>query len=203
VVEQTTEPKTEPAKPEPTKAEGTPKPEDKKAEGLGAPEKYTEFKVPDGFVLDPKVAEEAGTLFKQNGLSQDQAQSLIDFHVAKTKEAAEAPYKAWNDMGEQWLKETQDDPEIGGKLEEIKQNVGKALKTLDPKLEASFREIMDLTKAGNHPAFVKVLNAFAKAVTEGKPVAKGGPTNVENPQGRPPSAAQALFPNLPSANRTA
>src|SRR5215469_13319641 len=70
--------------------EPAPKPEPPKP-AEGAPEKYSDFKVPEGYQLDPEVNTKASDLFKSMGLSQDSAQKLVDFYTAETKEAFEAP----------------------------------------------------------------------------------------------------------------
>lgn len=200
----TPKPATEPAKPEAEtdksllNQDGKPvegKPEE--AKPAVAPDKYTDFKVPEGFKLDDAVAKEAGELFKGLNLPQEGAQKLIDFYSAKTLEAAEAPYKAYRDMQTKWVDEIKADPEIGEKLDEVKTVVGRAIDGLgNPKLAASFREAMDLTGAGNNPAFIRAFYKLAQKVTEGQHVAGRGPAAVK-PPGRGGSAAHNLYPNLP------
>src|SRR6266403_750438 len=58
--------------PDPKAKEGDGKaPEgDKKPDAEGAPEKYADFKVPEGFKFDEKALLEATTAFKELGLSQ-------------------------------------------------------------------------------------------------------------------------------------
>lgn len=166
----------------------------------GAPEKYEDFKVPDGFTLDPKVAEEAGAMFKGMGLSQNQAQTLIDYYVQKSQESLQQPYNAYRDMREGWVKEVKADPEIGGKLDQVKTTVARAIDGLgDPKLAGEFREAMDFTGAGDNPAFIKVFFKLAQMVTEGGRAVGGAPAPVRAPGTRPASAAQVLYPNLPSS----
>ena len=180
-------------KDEAPKAEG-----DKKPDALaGAPEKYEPFKVPEGFTLDETVAKEAGDLFKGMNLTQDQAQQLVDFYTAKTEAAAKAPYEAWTTIQEQWKSEIKADPEIGGKLDQVKASVGKLYDALgDPKLVAGFKEAMEFTGAGNNPAFVKALYKLSQMVTEGGAVRGRGPVEVKSPGGAPASAAKAIYPNL-------
>lgn len=170
---------------------------DKDAKVTGAPEKYEEFKVPEGFTLDPEIAKEAGELFKGLNLSQEGGQKLIDFYTAKTQEAAEAPYKAYTDMRKEWRDQVAAS-DLGPKLAEVKTTVSRALDSLgDPKLATEFREAMDLTGAGDHPAFIRVINKLAQMVTEGKPVAGQNPSpHGQGRQGAQPSPAQALYPNL-------
>lgn len=171
-----------------------------KAKPEGAPEKYEEFKVPEGYVLDPKIAEEASGIFKGMNLSQTQAQSLVDFYAAKTREAANAPFEAYTAMRQEWQTKVAADPEIGSKLPEVKQTVSRALDSLgDPKLASDFREAMDLTGAGDHPAFIKAFYKLAQQVVEGHSVRGSNPSPAgQKPPGAGPiSAAKALYPNNP------
>jgi hypothetical protein len=160
------------------------------------PEKYADFTVPEGYTLDPEIAKEAGELFKKTGLTQEAAQSFVDFYAAKTKEAFEAPFKAWTDTQEKWVNELKNDPEIGGKLDLVKATVSKAIDSLPPQMAKDFREAMEFTGAGNNPAFVRALYRLSSQLTEGRHIAGGGPVDVKNPSNKPPSAAAALYPNL-------
>lgn len=169
----------------------------------GAPEKYEAFTVPDGFELDEAVATEAGTLFKKFNLPQAAAQELVDFYVAKTQAAADAPFKLWQDTQDQWVDTVKKDPEIGsvdGLKPAVKERISRAIDSLGPELAAGFREAMDFTGAGNNPAFIKAFNAMAQRMVEGKHVNGKGPakTGQQRPD-EPRTAAQAMFPNLPSA----
>ena len=165
----------------------------------GAPEAYAEFKVPEGFTLDAEVAKEASTIFKGMNLNQTQAQSLVDFYVAKTQEAAQQPYKVYEDTRKGWQAEVMANPEIGGKLNQVKATIGSALDGIgDSKLTETFKEVMNFTGAGDHPAFIQVFYKLAQMVTEGKPVSAGGPVGVRQPGTGQRSIAQAMYPNLPS-----
>lgn len=177
-----------------------------KTEAKGAPEKYEDFKVPDGFELDPKVKAEIEPLFKGLGLSQEGAQSLVDFYTKQTREAAEAPAKAWTDMANEWRTASENHPDLRGKLGpggEVNVRIGKLLDSLgDPALTADLRKFMDITMAGNHPAFIRAFNIFAQRLTEGTHVSGNDPSK-EGQSLRPtgqPNAAAAMYPNLPSRN---
>jgi len=169
---------------------------------MGAPDKYEEFNVPDGYTLDPEVATAAGELFKGMNLTQGNAQKLVDFYVTKTQEAFNAPFRAYQDMVEGWVKEVKAHPEIGGKLDQVKATVASAIDSLgDASLARDFRKAMDLTGAGNHPAFVRVFYKLAQMVTEGNAVAGKGPSphgQAAPGQSTRPSLAQAMYPTLPS-----
>lgn len=178
------------------KPEGEVKPEGK----IGAPDKYEDFKVPEGIKLEGETLTAAQGLFKGLGLTQEAAQSLVDFHTKQMTEAANAPVNAYNEMREGWKAATAADPELGPKQKAIQENLGKAFDTLNnPKLVADFKEAMNITGVGDHPAFVKVLNAWATQVTEGKPVRSGGPSeHGQNDKGTKerPNVAQGMYPNL-------
>lgn len=175
--------------------------QDDKKPTEGAPEKYADFTAPEGFEIKPEVAEEAGKLFKEMNLSQAQAQSLVDFYAAKTREAAEAPFNYYKEMQDKEVAKIKADPEIGGKLDAVKTTVSKALDGLgNPQLAADFRRDMDLTGAGNFHSFVKVIFALASKVTEGGHVSGSAPSKYgqQAPGGERRTAANALYPNLPS-----
>lgn len=186
-------------------------PEKPKAEG--APEKYADFKLPEGIKLDGDQLTAATTLFKESGLSQDAAQKMVDFHVAALKEAAEAGGKAYEAMRADWQTKSKSDPDIAkvtadGKtgLDAVKINVAKVYNAIgDPKLVGEFKELMNLTGTGDNPAFIKVMNKLADFVVEGKHVSGKGPSehgqsNTGTQQ--KPTAAQAMYPNLPSSARS-
>jgi len=215
---------TEPATPATTPtAETPPKPaEPPKADGeksllnadgkppapTGAPEKYGEYKVAEGFVLDPEIKIEADKLFKSMNLSQDQAQELVNFHVAKTKEAFDAPFNAFQEQRKEWREAAESNPELRGKLSpggEVLTTIARALDGLgDPKLASDFREAMDHTGAGDNPAFILTFYRMAQRLTEGSHVTGRGPavSGQQRPGQAARSVAQELWPNLPStANR--
>lgn len=169
------------------------------------PEKYSDWKLPEGYELDSGVSEKAGGLFKELGLSQEAAQKLVDFYsenaIASHKEMMDA---FWAQRIE-WRNAMKADPD----LKDLRFNgdniaadsplvvtVNRALEGLqNPKLVADFRAAMNDTGAGDSPAFVKVLYALAKQVTEGTTYASGGPVAPQ----RRPSPGEAIYgPNGPS-----
>lgn len=186
---------------EPTPADGEKKDgEGEKKEGdavVGAPEKYGEFKLPDGYKFDDKQLGDATALFKEMNLSQDQAQKLVDHYAANSLQAAEAPYKAWADLQKQWIGDIAD--RFGSKAESVKTDIGKAIGTLPPSLARSFRSALDLTGAGSNPDIVEGLHIMLKGLVEGGSIRQGNPSPQANKEpGAPerPSAAEAMYPHL-------
>lgn len=163
------------------------------------PEKY-EFKAPEGTTLDETTITEASAVFKELGLSNEAAQKLVDLNAKLAKTVSEAPYKAYDAMREGWQNETKADKEIGHILPKVKETIGKALDTIaDPALVAEFKNTMNLTGSGDHPAFIKTFYKLAQSIVEGSHVSGKGPS----PHGQSatgtterPSVANAMYPNL-------
>lgn len=203
---QTTETKTEPTtKTEPeTKTE--PKVEPKvelKADGKPTvPEKYADFKAPEGTAINKEAMEAALPVFKELGLTQEQAQKLVDVQLKREAELLKGGANGYATMREGWRKDVLADTSLsaGGKVKpEVLQTIGRAIDGInDPKLAGEFRQVMDTTGVGDNPAFVRAFYKLAQQVTEGRPVQGGGPSpkGQEAPNSKPASIASALYPNL-------
>lgn len=166
----------------------------------GAPEAYAEFKAPEGFEINKEQIADALPVFKKLGLSQEGAQELVDLYAKSTQKSQEDPYKLWSQTQEKWVAEVKADPVIGGKLDQVKATVARAIDGLgDAKLASDFRAAMDFTGAGNNPAFIRTFYKLATQLTEGRPVGGNGPSALgqKNPTEGPRTIANALFPNLP------
>jgi hypothetical protein len=173
----------------------------------GAPEAYEPFTAHEswatkGWELDAeKITSEIAPVFKELNLSQEQGQKLIDLYTKVSGEAADHNINLAKEQNDKWAAEANADPELRGKLGQVKQNVAKMFNLLnDPPLETAFREAMDFTGAGNHPAFIKVMNRLAQRLTEGTPVQGGKPSpgGQKQPGATGGSAASRIWPGLPS-----
>ena len=127
----------------------------------------------------------------------------VDFYVAKTHESFNAPYQAWRDTQQQWIKEVKADPFLGPRLSQVQNTISRGIDQIarqNPKLADNFRQAMDYTGAGNNPHFIRMLYEMASTMTEGGHVAGKGPSPAGQRRegGQLPSAAQAMYPNLPS-----
>jgi len=175
-----------------------PKPEDKKPDAAGAPEKYADFKVPEGFKFDEKALTEATAAFKELNLTQEAAQKLVDTYAKNTQQAIEAPYKQWADLQKEWLGDIHD--RFGSKAETVRTDISKAIDSaLPPSLARAFRSALDLTGAGTNPDVVEALSIMFKPFVEGPSIRPGGQSPEANkPPGAPaaPSIAEAMYPHL-------
>lgn len=183
-----------------SKPEGTTKPE-AKPEG-GAPETYADFTAPEGYTIDKALIDKALPMFKEMGLTQEQAQQLVSLQVEREIAAAKGPQEAYETLRSDWRKEVLADSTLGanGKLlPEVSANIAKVVDSLGPEMAKSFREVMDITGVGDHPTFVRALNALAANIAEGKHVTGKNPSphGQTAPDAKPKSIANAMFPNLP------
>lgn len=171
----------------------------------GAPDKY-EFKAPEGSQLDARAIEEFSPIARELGLSNDQAQKLVDLYSKNLSEAIgkvtgpDANKAVLDAKNAEYMRQAQSDPELGGKLDQVKMDIGRAFDVINkPELRAAFQREMDASPEGNNPAFVKMFHALAKKVIEGKPVSPGNPSpHGQTPSGQQnrPSIAEAMFPHL-------
>jgi len=171
-------------------------------ESVAAPEKY-EFTATDGVTLDATIVEAATPLLKELNLNQDQAQKLVDFYNKTVGDQAKLAQDAVVEMRTAWRNELAADKEIGSKLPAVTEAIGKMKAMLPADVRDAFSAAMDLTGAGDHPAVVKAIYKLSEFVVEGRPVSGSGPSkHGQADPGKParPSAAQAMYPNLPSSS---
>lgn len=158
------------------------------------PEKY-DFKD-----ADPEVIAKATPIFKELGLTQDAAQKLVDFYNAQANEGK----KLVDTMRADWRAQTETLPEIVTNPRAV-EDLGRAKAVVfenDPKGLAAFNEAMNLTGAGDNPDIVRGFLRFASRIVEGGHVSGRGPSaEGQSAPGKAnvPTAAQSMYPNLPSA----
>ena len=168
----------------------------------GAPEKYEEWKVPEGYELDKDTATAAGDMFRKLGLSQKAGQELVDFYNKHLEQQINERVNAYQDLRKQWRTETTNDPEVGGRnLDQVKVAISRVLDSYpDQRVVGDFKEKMNLTGAGDIASFVKIFNWMAQRLGEGGFVKGVNPAGQSRDGGIRPTLAKAMFPNLPSTS---
>jgi hypothetical protein len=153
------------------------------------PEKY-EFKYPEGYQVDETALGEYSAAFKELGLTNEQAQRLVDMDAKRSTSSTEAAVAAHKQQVETWVGELKSDPEFGGAKFEA--NVGIANSALaafgSPELTQFFKE----TGLGNHPLLVKTFHKIGTQLGEGS-IHK---TTSNQPAER--SIAERMYPNYPN-----
>lgn len=148
-----------------------------------APGDY-DLKAPEGLAIAPEHVEMAVPVFRELGLSNDDANKLMPL-AAKY---AESIVEQWNRESEtefgNWkrdlFKQAQADPEIGGaKWNESIGLAARALEKLGAPPGSPLRKLLDDTGVGNHPEMIRVF-ARARRLLDGKaaPAARTGPRSA-------------------------
>ncbi len=150
----------------------------------------TKLQVPEGMKADDPLFKSFGETMADAKLDpQARGQKLLDIYKDGIKSVQEAQVNAWKTTNEKWVNEVKADPEIGGaKFEPTKTSIAKAIDSLGPDLSVAFRQGLDATGAGNHPAIWKGLAKMAALLTEGGHVS-GAPSKGS------PDIGSTFFPN--------
>jgi hypothetical protein len=185
-----TPPSPDPAPPVPPAEPPKEKPAEPPAPAAFALDKV---KIPEGMKADdPNTKAFADILGDDKMSALDRGQKLLDLYADVTKKGREAATEAWNTVNKQWADKTLADPDIGGaKWPAAKATIAKAIDSLGPDLAEGFRQALDVTGAGNHPAVTKALHAWAAQLTEGSHISGNPPGTT------PKTVKEAFYPNSP------
>ena len=149
------------------------------------PDEYA-FTMPEGMEMDNALAEAIGPIFKDLGLSQDQATQLVDAYAKNIQSSQAASDAAFNKQMEDWKAELKNDPDIGG--DDFDKNVGIAIQAIDKFGSPELRNVLDTTGLGNNPEVIKFLHKVGSLTVEDQP-GSGNRAAAET------SAEQRLYPN--------
>ena len=157
----------------------------------GAPEKYEDFKFPEGVTPDGELLTKFHEIGKKHGFSQETAQALIDFHGEQLLKANSDLQKSWDATVEGWLAEAKADKDIGGaKYDENLAHGKNALKAFNA--SPKFMDMLNATGVGNHPEMIRFLSAVGRAVADDK-FHLGG-SNAADPNSEEARLAR-IYPN--------
>lgn len=154
------------AQPEaPKNADGSPQDPSKTPDApkapAGAPEKYADFKLPDGVALDAKLSDEFKSVAKALNLPQEAAQQLVDLQAKAVARSAEDQIAEFNKMTAEWRKEAL--TALGSEPEKELQFAAKAR---DQFASPELMKVLSETGLANHPEMVKMFVKLGKAVAE-------------------------------------
>ncbi|MBD1555014.1 peptidase [Pseudomonas typographi] len=179
----------------PPAAAPQPAEEGSKPEAPVIPEKYEFSNLPEGYTLDEAALGEWSGVFKELGLTQEQAQKLVEmdakrYTAANSPEAQrQAAIEARNSHVAQWETAVKQDKELGGaKLAESLSIAQKALTDFGtPELSAMLKE----SGLGSHPEVVRFFHKVGKELSEGKLHRAATDVPAER------SIAERMYPNYP------
>lgn len=154
-----------------------------------APAKYNDFTPPEGVELDAPVITEFQAVARDLGLSQEDAQAIVDRlapvvaknHVASVLGLART-------ASDEWIAKAAIDPEYGG--DKFAENAAIAKKTFDLFGTPALAKFLKDSGMGNHPELVRW--AFRIGQKIGPDDKFVGGTEASN---RPKTAEESLWPN--------
>lgn len=150
----------------------------------GAPEKYGDFKLPEGIQINKDAAEKFSAVAKDLNLSQEQAQKLVDLQAGMVQSAQQESLAQYNQQLSAWKDST-----IKALGAGYQKELGFAAKFLDRFGSPNLRQFLNESGIGNHPELALALVKAGKAISE-DPFA-----DSSRKAGAEKSVAELMYPN--------
>lgn len=161
---------------------------DKTAEGDNSPpEAYADFTVPDGMQLDETALSEAAPIFKELGLTQEQAQKVVDLHAKQIQASELKTIETFNQLTTEWRTAAENDKEYGG--DKFDENVKIAQKAVDKFGNPKLKQLMTDHGIGNHPEMIRFMVKVGHTLKEDVPGSTGSMSTKAK------DAVSILYPN--------
>ncbi len=145
------------------------------------------FTMPEGVELDTELADALMPEFKELGLTQKQAQALVEKYASSIQAKAEKQGEAWAATVDKWAADAKADKEIGGdKWPVTTADAQRAIKAFG---SDDLREYLNASGGGNHPSLIRFMAKVGATLKEDSP-AGGGESGS-----KPADPAHVLFPS--------
>lgn len=147
------------------------------------PPKYEPFKVPEDVKLgDTELGEFTNLLAElelsgkaEHAVVQQFGEKAVNFHVNEVRKAVDAIHQhnidTWEKTRTEWKESFLKDPEIGGNRFQTTVDAAQTfIRTHGgtPEQQTEFRQIMETSGLGNHPAMIRMLANAQLAMNEGR-----------------------------------
>jgi hypothetical protein len=159
----------------------------KDAPKTGAPEKYTDFKLPEGLKFDDALLGKFSETAKGLGLSQEGAQKIVDLQAQSVKAEIDARLSGFNKQVSDW-------GEASKKLfgTDFEKQFGLAAKAVERFGDADLKTLLRESGLGNHPAVIKAFNKIGALMSEDQPV------DGRRAGGEAKTTAELMFDKMPA-----
>lgn len=157
------------------------KPAEVKAEEPASLPTYEPFKLPENVEFDAtKMGEFTNTLAAFENTTkasheevQKLGQQLVDRHIEELNRYTQSLTNMWNKQKNDWKDSFLKDPEFLNRTDTVVNSAIDAISVYggDAKQQAEFRDLMEKTGVGNHPAMIRMLSNVMLAKAEPKPLA--------------------------------
>lgn len=157
------------------------------------PEKY-ELKQPEGSPIDSQALEETAAFSRELGLTNEQAQKLVDRdHQLLTSYVAAQQQALIERSQTQWVDEIKADKEIGGA--DFNRNAELARRAMAKFGSDSLKQALNESGLGSHPELVRAFVRIGKAMAEDTLAPAAG-----SPAAKPKSLAEIFYGGSKAAN---
>jgi len=157
-----------------------------------APGTYADFVMPEGVDVDSALLAEASPIFKELGLSQEQAQKLVDFQAKQVQAGSQGQVDAFNQMMNDWQDQSRNDKEFGG--DKFEESVGVARSAIDKFGTPELKQLLEEHGVGNHPEVIRFM------VKVGRLTAEDVPGGAVAPTSKAQDRVSLLYPNDKNTN---
>jgi len=149
-------------------------------------DEYTDFTLPEDMQLDSALLESALPVFKELGLTQEQAQKLVDLQAAKAGQDEQSRLDEFEDLKNEWMEASKNDKEFGG--DKFDQSIGEARLALEKLGTPELTNLLNDYGVGNHPEIIRIMSKMGALLKE------DSPGNTGNASNQPLSHSDILYP---------
>lgn len=143
------------------------------------PEKYADFKLPEGIEMNPAVMDEFTALAKEKNLSQEDAQRFVDMGTKIVSNLSVKQAEMLDAEKGKWESAARTDKEYGG--DNFEANLAIAKKGFMEFMSPEGRKLLHETGLGSHPEIIRAFYRAGKAISEDDKHVPGG-KQVESPK---------------------
>lgn len=165
--------------------EGTPDGEADKSIDKVEVESEFDLKLPEETLLDESVLDEIASIAKEQGLSKEQAQVILDMQSKSLSSFQEKTLSQFNEQVKAWGEEIASDKEFGG--DRLQESVNLAKNAVKAYAGEDLLKELDESGYGNHPKLFKML------VKIGKEMEAGSLVHSNAQESRPKSMADLFY----------
>lgn len=152
-----------------------------------APDTYADFVMPEGVPVDSVALEQATPLFKEMGLTQEQAQKLVDVYAKQVQASSQSQVDAFNQLMNDWQEQARNDKEFGG--DKFEENIKVAQAAVAKFGTPGLKQLLEEHGVGNHPEVIRFM------VKVGRLTAEDVPGSTQATGARPQDRVNLLYPN--------
>lgn len=132
---------------------------------------------PEDSLLTDADMERIESYAKDQGLSKEAADKLVETQAELLKEAQERQAEEYKELTERWKNDALNDKEIGG--DNLKRNIELSKRALEKFAKPEFIEMIDESGYGNHPELIRTFMRIGKAMSDDQFIHPGAQASGE------------------------